>query len=236
MVFVFPIELFAGNRNERMKQEKFEAYSRLAYASVYSEPEEGNFHNSLIKKSVQEFVPLFGLQTTAFVLDAGCGPGVFMDEIRSAGFSAVWGVTMSEEDVEASKRKGHKCQFADISDLPFGDSVMDLVWCRHAIEHSPYPLFTLFEFNRVLKDGGGLYIEVPAPDLPRAHESNPNHHSVLGRKMWLALMQRAGFEVFGARNIQLELVMRDGSKVPEVFYTFMAKKFRSIIGGNKKKP
>lgn len=215
-----------------MRREKFEAYEKLAYASVYSEPEEGNFHNALIKQAVQEFIPLFGLSDSSFVLDAGCGPGVFMDEMRSAGFSNLRGVTLSSADQQACWRKNHRCAADDISDLGDHDASVDLVWCRHALEHSPYPLFTLYEFNRVLKLHGGLYVEVPAPDLPRCHEVNENHHSVLGRQMWLALLQRAGFEVFDARDIRLELVMPDGAKVPEVFYAFMARKCRSIASAN----
>ena len=214
-----------------MTPEKFERYLGLARSTVYSEPEDGNFHNALIKQAVQTFVPLFGLPDTPFVLDAGCGPGVFMDEMRGAGFQSLWGVTLSQDDVDACRRKGHGCTLGDISDLDDVDETVDLVWCRHAIEHSPYPLFTLYEFNRVLKPGGGLYVEVPAPALPRQHEWNPNHYSILGVHMWVALMQRAGFEVFDTREIKLEL-QQDGKAVPEVFYAFLARKCRSILSAN----
>ena len=211
-----------------MQQDKFEAYLKLARSTVYSEPEDGNFHNELIAQAVSAFIPLFGLSPTSFVLDAGCGPGVFMDEMRRAGFQSLWGVTLSEEDCVAAAKKGHNSLPCDISDLFCEDEEVDLVWCRHAIEHSPYPLFTLFEFNRVLKHGGGLYVEVPAPGLPRAHEWNPNHYSILGPHMWVALMQRAGFEVFDTKEIKLELT-QNGEKVPELFYAFMARKCRSIV-------
>jgi len=214
-----------------MTPEKFDRYLQLARSTVYSEPEDGNFHNALIKEAVRAFIPLFGLPDTPFVLDAGCGPGVFMDEMRSAGFQSFWGVTLSEEDVAACRAKGHGCTLGDISDLDDPDDTVDLIWCRHAIEHSPYPLFTLYEFNRVLRVGGGLYVEVPAPALPRGHEWNPNHYSILGPHMWVALMQRAGFEVFDTREIRLELQQGD-QKVPELFYAFMAKKCRSIASAN----
>jgi SAM-dependent methyltransferase len=211
-----------------MQQDKFEAYLKLARSTVYSEPEDGNFHNELIAQAVSAFIPLFGLSPTSFVLDAGCGPGVFMDEMRRAGFQSLWGVTLSEDDVAACRAKKHGVTHGDISDLDDPDGTVDLVWCRHAIEHSPYPLFTLYEFNRVLKDGGGLYVEVPGPGLPRAHEWNPNHYSILGPHMWVALMQRAGFEVFDTKEITLELTQAE-QKVPELFYAFMARKCRSIV-------
>lgn len=210
-----------------MSPEKFERYLRLARSTVYSEPEEGNFHNRLIKEAVAAFVPAFKLVPESYVLDVGCGPGVFMDEMRAAGYTSLWGVTLSPEDVAACRAKGHGCTLGDISDLDDVDETADLIWCRHALEHSPYPLFTLYEFNRVLRAGGGLYVEVPGPALPRQHEFNPNHYSIFGPHMWVALMQRAGFEVFDTREIRLELHQGD-QRVEEVFYAFMARKCQSI--------
>jgi SAM-dependent methyltransferase len=210
-----------------MQQDKFQRYLQLARSTVYSEPEDGNFHNQLIAEAVSAFIPLFGLSPTSFVLDAGCGPGVFMDEMRRAGFQSLWGVTLSEEDVAACRAKKHGVTHSDISDLDGPDGTVDMVWCRHAIEHSPYPLFTLYEFNRVLRHGGGLYVEVPAPDQPRLHESNDNHYSILGARMWVALMQRAGFEVFDVKEINLSLKSGE-TTFTEKNLSFLARKCRSI--------
>lgn len=215
-----------------MNREKFEAYLALARSTVYSEPDEGNFHNALIKQAVDAFIPMFDLPSDAYVLDLGCGPGVFMDEMRARGQKNVWGVTLSPEDVAACRAKGHGCTLGDISDLDDEDGAADLIWCRHALEHSPYPLFTLYEFNRVLKVGGGLYVEVPAPALPRQHEFNPNHYSILGHDMWVALMQRAGFEVVEAREFSFDLTAPGVQPVSELFLCYVAKKCRSIASAN----
>jgi ubiquinone/menaquinone biosynthesis C-methylase UbiE len=67
----------------------------------------------------------------------------------------------------------------DFADLDFDDESFDLVWARHALEHSVVPAFLLSEFHRLTKPGGVLYVEVPAPDTACVHETNPNHHSVL---------------------------------------------------------
>ena len=86
---------------------------------------------------------------------------------------------------------------ASMTDLPIADASIDFIWCRHALEHSPYPLFTLFEFHRVLKPNGQVFIEVPAPGNERAyiHEFNPNHYSILGDRMWQGLFIKANFEL-----------------------------------------
>ena len=81
----------------------------------------------------------------------------------------------------------------DQSFLDFPDKEFDLVWCRHCLEHSIFPYFTLYGFHRVLKPGGYLYVEVPAPDTSCQHQTNKNHYSVIGKSMWLDLMNRAGF-------------------------------------------
>ena len=81
----------------------------------------------------------------------------------------------------------------DFSFLDFDDQTFDLIWCRHALEHSFMPLFVLSEIHRVTKPGGVVYIEVPSPGTNAQHERNPNHYSVLGLRMWLQLIQRAGF-------------------------------------------
>jgi ubiquinone/menaquinone biosynthesis C-methylase UbiE len=77
--------------------------------------------------------------------------------------------------------------------LDFPDGSFDLVWARHCVEHSVMPFFTLRGFRRILKPGGYLYLEVPAPDTTFHHETNPNHYSVLSRSGWQSLLKRSGF-------------------------------------------
>ena len=72
---------------------------------------------------------------------------------------------------------------ADFAFLDFPDAAFDLVWCRHALEHSAFPLFTLTEIYRVLRPKGLVYVEALAPETACHHERNPNHYSVLGKDM-----------------------------------------------------
>ena len=115
----------------------------------------------------------------------------------------------------------------DFSDLSVLDSSINLVWCRHALEHSPYPLFTLIEFNRVLADGGHLYVEVPAPNCDRTHENNPNHFSILGDRMWINLFTRAGFHLKDYRQISFDLQMGI-TTMKETFYCFALTKEKTL--------
>ena len=210
-----------------MRKEKFQHYTELALKSVYSEPE-GGFHSQLIPEMVKDFFLPANVPVTAYVLDIGCGQGLFMDLLKDKGYTNLVGVTLSEEDLVACGEKWHSCVKSDMSDLPVPDRIVDYVWCRHALEHSPYPLFTLYEFNRVMKLGGKMYVEVPAPGCARRHEYNPNHYSVLTADMWVALMVRAGFVVTDVRTISFDLETQNGS-VPESNLIFLLEKNESLV-------
>ena len=80
----------------------------------------------------------------------------------------------------------------DQSFLEFADNYFDFVWCRHCLEHSIFPYFTLQEISRVIKPEGYLYIEVPVPDTSCQNQTNKNNYSVLGKSMWLDLIKRSG--------------------------------------------
>ena len=180
-----------------MDYNKFKLFEKRALDTVYSEFP-GGYHDDIIPELVQRFLPEFKLDTQSKILDIGCGPGVFIKSAKDMGHTNVTGVTLSTEDVEACVRQGFDAINASMTDLPIDNSSVDFIWCRHALEHSPYPLFTLFEFQRVLKPGGQMFIEVPAPDNERTymHEFNPNHYSILGNRMWQGLFNKAGFELF----------------------------------------
>jgi len=179
-----------------MNYKKFKLFEKRSQDTVYSEMS-GSFHNDIISDLVQRLLPEFKLDPTCKMLDVGCGPGVFIKSVKELGYNNVTGVTLSAEDVDACALQGFTAINASMTDLPIKDASIDFIWCRHALEHSPYPLFTLFEFQRVLAPGGQVFIEVPAPDNERRHmhENNPNHYSILGNRMWHSLFYKAGFEL-----------------------------------------
>jgi SAM-dependent methyltransferase len=210
-----------------MNQDKFTKYQDFVYNTIYSEPDTPNFHTPLIRQAIDQFVPAMNLDYTSAILDVGCGQGAFMEEMKQRGFLKLCGITYSLEDVAACEAKGFPALREDFSDMSMLDSSINMVWCRHALEHSPYPLFTLIEFNRVLADGGHLYVEVPAPNCERMHENNPNHFSILGDRMWANLFVRAGFQLKDYRQISFDLQMEEKS-MKETFYCFVLTKEKTL--------
>lgn len=157
-------------------------------------PEEPSpLHGNVTEHAMNLFFEQFAIPAGARVLDIGCGQGVALERFRARGMQAV-GVTLNETDLAACRTNGFDVAKMDQSFLEFEDASFDVIWARHVIEHSVMPLYTLQEYRRVLRPGGYLYLEVPAPDTI-GHENNINHYSVMGQQMWLSLLERSSFRV-----------------------------------------
>ncbi len=158
----------------------------------------------------------------ARVLDVGCGQGVALKHFTNMGLDAT-GITLNAVDVQECRRQGYKVLEMDQSFLDFPDEEFDLVWCRHCLEHSIFPYLTLSEFNRVLKPGGWLYIEVPAPDTSCQHQTNRNHYSVLGKSMLGSLIERSGFRIVDVADITFAV-----QAGPDAYWSFLQQKSASV--------
>jgi SAM-dependent methyltransferase len=186
---------------------------------VYAE-KPSELHSHITRKSADELLKACPLRPGARILDVGCGQGPALEYFTRKGFFPV-GVTQSDEDIEACKRQGFTVARMEQSFLDFEPETFDLVWARHVVEHSIFPLFTLDGFQRVIRDGGYLYLEVPAPDTSCHHEQNPNHYSVLTKSSWLSHLKRTGFEMV------LELSYKfDVMTGPDEYWAFCCQKQR----------
>jgi len=195
---------------------RLDAFLGRLRGDIYPEPP-SELHSQLTRKMFERLTQQFPLPAGASVLDVGCGQGVGLEVFRAAGLDPL-GVTLGP-DVEACRAKGLNVREMDLAFLDFEDGRFDLVWCRHALEHSVFPFFTLAEMHRVLKPGGVLYVEVPAPDTACRHQTNPNHYSVLGKTMWLELIRRVGFPQSEVADINFTTGMG-----PDTYWAFAQRK------------
>ena len=92
------------------------------------------------------------------------------------------------------------------------------------------------EYNRLLKQGSKIYIEVPAPDCERKHEINPNHYSVLGPQMLAALLQRTGFDIDTFNDYQFDISIPTDINNPEESERITMKEKYFCIVATKKRP
>jgi SAM-dependent methyltransferase len=195
-------------------------------------------HKSLTEQVVKQYIDPLNLKKDSKILDLGCGPGYFLDEMKSRGYTDVTGVTLSPDDIKLCEDKGHTIKKYDLSFIPqsegYYDESVDFIFLRHALEHSPYPIFSLMEYNRILKQFGKIYIEVPQPDCDRKHEENLNHYSILGQNQLAALIVRTGFNIDRFENFEFDLEVTNAefpeksTKLREKFYCIVATKQRPL--------
>jgi SAM-dependent methyltransferase len=215
---------------------KLKFYNEWLYTAHIYDEGDSQFHKELTSQVVTTYVDPLNLAKDAKILDLGCGPGYFLDAMNMRGYTELTGVTLSPGDIKLCEDKGHTIKKYDLSFLPqkdgYTDESVDFIFLRHALEHSPYPIFSLMEYNRILKQGSKIYIEVPAPDCERRHEFNLNHYSILGSNQLLALLNRTGFDVNIFNSLEFDLGMPDQNgeiqKVKEKFYCILATKARPL--------
>jgi SAM-dependent methyltransferase len=101
-----------------------------------------------------------------WVLDAGCGPGLYAEELVARGAEVI-GLDASRAMVElARKRLGStaRIEHADLNaPLPLADEGFDLIVCALAIHYVDDRAATLREFHRVLRPGGRVVLSTQHP-------------------------------------------------------------------------
>lgn len=192
---------------------------------------ESEYEKELTAKLVTDFIDPLNLSKTAKILDLACGAGYFLDEMKARDYTNLTGVTLSVDDIKLCTDKGHTVQQLDFSFLPqsegYDDESVDFIFLRQALEHSPFPILTLIEYNRVLKQNSKIYIEVPSPDIDRNHESIKNHYSVLGANQLASLLNKTGFDIDFFKTIEFE-VTEDDMPSKEKLYCVVATKRRAL--------
>ncbi len=204
-------------RQDIVDIERLIAFIESLREDVYVE-KPSELHTHITDKVIETLFKEFPFLKEKKILDVGCGQGPALRKFAAMGCQAV-GITLGEEDCRVCRKEGFDVYLMDQSFLRFDDSSFGFVWCRHCLEHSLFPLFTLSCFYRVLQDDGYLYLEMPAPDTACHHECNENHYSVLTQSAWSSLIERSGFMILNKTSINFEAVIG-----PDTYLGFFVQK------------
>jgi SAM-dependent methyltransferase len=135
------------------------------------------------------------LPAGARVLDAGCGSGRTLQELKRYGH--VFGIELNAEAAElARSREQGEVLIGRLEELPWDGATFDLITCLDVIEHTPDDRVTLRELLRVTKPGGHMLVTVPAyPALWSLHDEANHHYRRYVRGTLRAAAGAAGWQV-----------------------------------------
>lgn len=164
--------------------DRLDTYLLNLSQDVYAQPpDEG--HAVWAASTVEAMIGITPLAKN--VLDIGCGQGFMQPLFEDLGLK--WtGLTLGE-DYAICKRNGLNVVHCDMTFTPFRNREFDLLFARHVLEHSPFPVITLMEWNRIC--GGWLLLVAPCPAYWGVR--GKNHYSMIWFEHLEWLLARAGW-------------------------------------------
>ena len=95
------------------------------------------------------------------VLDVGCSTGIFLDQMRSAGWET-YGVELSPIAAEyARNRFNLKVETGQLSDRSWNDTNINVATFWDSLEHTVNPRETLEKCNKILDNSGYIFFTIP---------------------------------------------------------------------------
>lgn len=152
---------------------------------IYPQPEGDDEHGVLAKRVINYWMSM--LPSCTSVLDVGCGEG-FCQPLFEYWNVAYEGVAMGQ-DVKNAVEKERNVKKMDFTFLDYPERAFDMVFSRHSLEHSPFPLLTLMEWERVAV--GWLGVVLPAPEWYTYR--GLNHYSVMNVEQAENLLDLSGW-------------------------------------------
>lgn len=170
-----------------IKYKNFDHYLTELSQDIYPQPEDAG-HRAWAMDAINRYFQTAAKETTKTVLDVGCAAGFCKPLFAQFGLHDWTGVTRGE-DYSIAKAVELNVHEADMTFLPFSDKSFDLIFARHVLEHSPFPVITLMEWQRVSRKW--LYLIAPAPMYWTF--AGKNHYSMMNTVQIEWLLKRAGW-------------------------------------------
>lgn len=166
--------------------EYFDAYLNSLFGDIYEQPTDVG-HTKMSLEVIDNWIPkLVGCRS---VVDMGCGQIAPQGAFEQYGISYL-GIAVGR-DVIVARGEGKNVINEDMTFTNIPDNSFDLVYSRHSLEHSPFPLITLMEWRRIARSW--LLLVVPRPEF--FGRVGKNHYNVLFHDQWIAVLERSGWQI-----------------------------------------
>ncbi len=135
------------------------------------------------------------------ILDVGCAAGLFLDEMRRAGWES-YGVEINEQAARyGQERLGLNISVGTLREAAFPDRFFNVVTLWNVLEHLHRPQETLTEIARITRPDGWLIVTIPNPDSIEARLFGPcwlgwdapRHLYIYTQETLGRALERAGF-------------------------------------------
>jgi len=171
--------------NGLINWDNFENYYFEIMKDIYPQPPDV-IHTQY---AIDVIVDWFTKYPVSNVLDVGCGEAFIQATFEDLGTYYV-GVCLGEDYINAVN-SGKNVYPYDFNFMPFPDNSFELVFSRHSLEHSPFPIITLMEWRRV--SSKFLCLIIPKPKF--WGWAGRNHYSVMPLLQARFLLARAGWQI-----------------------------------------
>ena len=141
-------------------------------------------HNPLMEMEQRTVLSLLPDVSGLTVLDAGCGTGRYLQELKARGAFAI-GMDLSAAMLDRARALTKRVARADLRALPFDAMSIDVVVCGLALGDVAELELALFEIARVTRSGGCVVYSVVHPageaeGWSRTFESDGRHMAIDG--------------------------------------------------------
>jgi len=174
---------------------KIDNYYLELLGDIYEQPaDEG--HTAWATDIIDKWIPM--IKPLKTILDVGCGVGFCQPIIEKHGVKYT-GIAIGKDVMDAQKM-GYNVSEMDFNFLEYPDKSFDLIFSRHSLEHSPFPLLSLMEWNRVARNW--LILVLPTPRSFRW--GGRNHYGIMSASQARFLLERAGWARLWEDHIEEE--------------------------------
>lgn len=210
--------------NPRLNVPATYAFYNSEWTSIYNEQKflgvsQSSDMDNLINKTNIDLISvhLDADKKPAKLLEIGFGGGYFLRTAKAAGLD-VQGIDVDTSNVARMKPDfGDQVQNVDLFDAKFVDRQFDVVYMRDVFEHVPNPAPMLKEINRISRDGGLLYIEVPNIEGLIYSAVGERHVVIFGfahlnywaPKSLEAIIRNAGYETVAMTHESLDFTVAE---------------------------
>ena len=119
-------------------------------------------HNPMMLREQETVLALLPALAGVVVLDAGCGSGRYLPELRGLGADPL-GVDLSAAMLARARAITSRIARADFCALPMRSASVDVIVCGLALGDVPHLESALTEMSRVLRPGGCVIYSVVHP-------------------------------------------------------------------------